>query len=86
MYSSGTPETLTFAASASGVVNFLISGYDMMGGTGVSMSIAVNGTTIATSSSSTPTSGSTAISTGQTVVLTFVGSSMAYSSYDLWLT
>jgi multidrug efflux pump subunit AcrB len=30
--------------------------------------------------------GSTTISAGQTVVLTFTGSAMAYSSYDLWLT
>jgi hypothetical protein len=58
----------------------------MMGGAGVSMEIAVNGATVAnTNSMTTYVSGTTAITAGQPVVLTFTGSSMSYSSFQIWM-
>jgi hypothetical protein len=58
----------------------------MMGGSGVYISLAVNGATVAsTSSGPTYTSGTTAVTAGQPVVLTFVGSSMSYSSFQIWM-
>jgi hypothetical protein len=76
---------MVFTAGITGTLNYNISGYDMMGGSGVYMSIMVDGSTIATSSSSSPESGTTAITSGQSVTLVFVGSSMAYSNFSIYM-
>ena len=77
---------LFFSAGITGTLNYYISAYDMMGGTGVSIELTVNSSTVAnTNSSTTYASGTTAVSAGQTVVLTFTGSAMSYSSFQLWM-
>jgi hypothetical protein len=85
LYSYGSPETMVFTAGITGTLNYSISGYDMMGGSGVYMSLKVGSTTISTTSSSSSENGTTAITAGQTVSLTFNGSSMAYSSFSLYM-
>jgi hypothetical protein len=75
-----------FSAGITGTLNYYISGYDMMGGTGVSLELAVNSALVAnTNSTTTYASGTTAVSAGQPVVLTFTGSSMSYSSFQIWM-
>ena len=87
MYSYGPPETyLVFTAGITGTLNFYISAYDMMGYNDVTMSLYVNSALVAQAfSGTTSVSGAVSVAAGQTVALAYVGSSMAYSSFQLWM-
>jgi|688.fasta_scaffold00982_24 hypothetical protein len=85
MYSYGSPETLVFTAGNTGTLNYSMYAYDMMGGSEVSISLKVDTTVIKTATTSMPDTGTTALTAGQTVTVTFVGSSMGYNSFSLWM-
>lgn len=76
---------MTFTAGITGTLNYYLNCADMMGGGGVSLNLEVAGSSIATSPGTYSVSGTWAVSAGDSVVLTFNGSSMAYSNFDLWM-
>lgn len=86
IYSSGTPETMTFTTNVSGVLTYYYNAYDMMGMGGVSGSMSVDGTSLGTVTGSSSNSGTLSVTAGQTIVFTFTGSSMASFQFQMYIT
>lgn len=83
VYSSGTPQTMSFTTAAAGVLSYYLSTYGVAGTSG-SMSVA--GTIIASTTGTNNTSGTITVTAGQTIVFTFTNDGMGNLTFQMYLT